>query len=371
MSKPLALLVGSVNDYSPIKYLIKSFNLIGWDTFVISDVDSDLANVSHFGACNIAKIIESNKLVPQFLLFVEGGEMGIFPTRFDQIACPTIWWGIDTQYDYLKHLRVSSLFDLSLIAQKTYVDQLVKDGIKSVKWFPLASPIHNLVESDRDIDVSYVGSTNWNLYPQRGEYLRQISTHVKNSIIGSLPSSKMLETYCRSKIVFNHSLKNDINMRVFEAMGCGALLITDPILNNGMEDLFTHGVDYVSYKNSSDLVSKIENLLQEPSRLSEIAKSGAKKVHRFHTYDVRVKQITQHVESGITKSAHNRFQESAALLSMGIISDSIRSFSAALKNEARGRRAKCAYIAIAPLLLLAASAARLIEKAALARRLFS
>jgi len=194
---------------------------------------------------------------------------------------------------------------------------------------------------------------------------------VPNSVIGQQSAAEMLKTYQRSRIVFNNSLKNDINMRIFEAMGAGAALLTNPITDNGMEDLFIDGEEYVSYKDATDLREKILNLLANADLLTAIAHSGMKKVHQLHTYKVRAQQIADLVKNGVTKSTYSRFQEAGALVSMGMLSDATKSFSHALREDAKGMRAELAYWVLAPVLMLAASAARLVEKAALARRLFS
>ena len=43
--------------------------------------------------------------------------------------------------------------------------------------------------------------------------------------------------YSESKIVLNASINGDLNMRVFEALTSGALLVTDRI-ENGLDTLF-------------------------------------------------------------------------------------------------------------------------------------
>ena len=47
----------------------------------------------------------------------------------------------------------------------------------------------------------------------------------------------MAEIYSQSWIVFNKSIKNDINMRVFESTASESFF-TDKIINNGWSDLF-------------------------------------------------------------------------------------------------------------------------------------
>jgi len=371
MTKPLALVVGSINDIAPVKYLINSLQSLGWDTFVVSDRKSPLANVHKYGGANIAKILKEHQLNPSLFLFVEGGEMQIFPTHFDELTCPTMWWGIDTHNDYLKHLRISALFDHSFIAQKSFVQQLQQDGIRSVSWLPLASPIASEQTFNRIHDVSYVGSTNWTLYPQRGELLKAIVENFENCVIGPKSAAEMLHIYLQSKIVFNNSLKNDINMRIFEAMGAGALLITNPIIDNGIEELFVEGADYVTYLDVEELCTKIDHLLVNGDELSQIAISGMAKVHRLHTYDARAKEIAEFALNGAPKLTYNAVQESAALLSMGLYSNALESLSRALRREAGGTRRKTTYLVTAPIIRLAIIIANGVEKVFLARRLFS
>ncbi len=40
----------------------------------------------------------------------------------------------------------------------------------------------------------------------------------------------MARTYSAARTVFNRSIKNDINMRVFEALASGSLLVTNDLL---------------------------------------------------------------------------------------------------------------------------------------------
>jgi len=371
MTRPLALIVGSVNDIAPIKYLIKSFHDLGWDTFVISDKKSELVQVCKFGAVDIEKAVSRHKISPQFLLFVEGGEMLVFPTNFSDLEFPTIWWGIDTHNDYQKHLRISLLFDFSLIAQKSYLAKLQSDGIGGLSWFPLASPIGSPHGGERSIDVSYIGSTNWNLYPERKKFLQVVTETVDKHVIGTRSADEMLQIYSSSKLVFNQSLKNDINMRIFEAMGAGALLITNPIHENGMEELFSEGTDYVTYVDAIDLKNKIQYFLLNESERNAIAYSGMAKVQALHTYKARAVEIVKLSSLEFAKTGYSRMQESAALVSMGMYADAIDSFRIGLKIEAHGARAKFISAIAQPILWVTSKVAKAIEKTLQVRRLIS
>lgn len=223
------LVVSSLNSIAPANYLIDAFRNLGLEVIAISDVANLRANHLETGAFDVQKYLATNNLQPDLLLFVEGGEMGVFPVNFSSLSCPKYWWGIDTHNDYLKHLRISRLFDHTFLAQKSFVDLLLRDGIESVSWLPLAYGGPKPDSIVRNLDIAYVGSTNWNLYPERNEYLKAISIAFRNIFIGNCNPSEMFNLYMNSKIVFNFSPMNDLNMRFFEALGAGALLITNKV----------------------------------------------------------------------------------------------------------------------------------------------
>ena len=43
--------------------------------------------------------------------------------------------------------------------------------------------------------------------------------------VGRAYFEEMAKIYSASRLVFNRSIKNDVNMRVFEAVACGSLLL--------------------------------------------------------------------------------------------------------------------------------------------------
>jgi len=63
--------------------------------------------------------------------------------------------------------------------------------------------------------------------------LQAIRQRCSRTFVGNRYYEQMAETYSASKIVFNCSLKKDVNMRVFEALASGSLLLTNDLSENG------------------------------------------------------------------------------------------------------------------------------------------
>lgn len=339
-----------MNSIAPANYLLNSFKSLGCEVFLVSDVPHPDANLVRTGSIDVSEIVTKRGFKPDLLLFVEGGEMGIFPINFFNLSFPKYWWGIDTHNDYKKHLRISRLFDHSFIAQKNFVQSLKQDGIKSVSWLALAYPENDLSLGPRNLDVSYVGSTNWDLYPERGTLLSIITQNHPTSFIGTAEPLHMFEIYHRSKIVFNYSLKNDLNMRFFEAMGSGALLITNQIIDNGVDEIFRQGEDFIFYFNSEDLLSKLQYLLNNSVELERVARNGMLKVRSEHTYRNRAAAILKFQPEVDLDTQVDTGNLALVLVSMGLYSDSISSFLSTLKVTPTGRRNKLVLMFIGPLI---------------------
>jgi hypothetical protein len=60
--------------------------------------------------------------------------------------------------------------------------------------------------------------------------------------VGRAYFEEMARAYSAARLLFNRSLKNDVNMRVFEAVACGSLLFKNDLGNNGQDELFRDGV---------------------------------------------------------------------------------------------------------------------------------
>jgi len=79
----------------------------------------------------------------------------------------------------------------------------------------------------------------------------------------------------RSKIVLNGAIdmsgEERGNMRCFEAMGCRSALLSDEgVYPEGM----VAGKTMMTYRSSSDVVARVEELLQKPSNVADIADAG-------------------------------------------------------------------------------------------------
>lgn len=87
------------------------------------------------------------------------------------------------------------------------------------------------------------------------------------------------------------------NMRMFEATGVGALLLTESATN--LADLFEPGREVVAYDGVDDLVDKIRHFVAHDDERRHIAAAGQRRTLAKHTYGHRIGQLVEMLESRV------------------------------------------------------------------------
>ncbi len=85
------------------------------------------------------------------------------------------------------------------------------------------------------------------------------------------------------------------NMRLYEATGVGALLLTEAAPN--LADLFEPGVEVVAYRDADDLVRQLRRYLADPDARREIAAAGQRRTLAEHTYAHRMRELVPILEA--------------------------------------------------------------------------
>jgi hypothetical protein len=81
------------------------------------------------------------------------------------------------------------------------------------------------------------------------------------------------------------------NMRLYEATGMGALLITD--WKKNLSDLFEPDKEIITYKTPEECVEKIQYYLEHDKEREAIARAGQKRTLKEHTYFHRMKELKE------------------------------------------------------------------------------
>lgn len=130
-------------------------------------------------------------------------------------------------------------------------------------------------QAGRSIDVSYVGHAHPGNVVLRSYYLRALRDMCESSgmtywFTDKATPDELERVYLDSKVVFNHSLGSTLNMRCFEALACGAVLLTD---SHNIGNWSLHGVEY-PYGGLQDMRLALRGLLDNPEVRQEHAEMG-------------------------------------------------------------------------------------------------
>lgn len=115
---------------------------------------------------------------------------------------------------------------------------------------------------------------------------------------------QMLRILSDSKIVLNNhgEVAGEYagNMRLFEATGTGACLVTDNKLN--LHELFEPGKEIVAYDTNEDCLEKIKWLLENENERKKIAEAGQRRTLNDHTVSRRCDEILNIISQELNKT---------------------------------------------------------------------
>ncbi len=223
-------------------------------------------------------------------LYIDDGLHYEFPARLR----PSALWAIDTHIDPRRLLSRAASIDCIFAAQRNGVELLRRHGIDCVGWLPLACDpgVHRRHDLPLLFDVCFIGHM---LTPERRQLAEIVQQNFARNIIGQRFFNEMARTYSASRIVLNLSVRDDVNMRVFEALACGSLLLTNDVRLNGLDRLFRDGEHLVTFRDFDDLLEKARHYLAHEQDRRRIADAGHEAVLAEHTYRLRMAVLLDHV----------------------------------------------------------------------------
>ena len=198
------------------------------------------------------KLAEVEHFLPAELPGVDAGRFDLFVVIDDGLSYqwpghlrPAALWAIDTHLDFPRALERAWESDYVFAAQRDGAEQLRREGISGTQWLPLACDpgLHRPHPGPKQLDLAFVGHE---LAGERARLLQLIRENFPDHFIGQCYREQMARTYSSARIAFNRSVKNDINMRVFEALACGSLLLTNDLSATGRRNCFKTGMSLQS-----------------------------------------------------------------------------------------------------------------------------
>ena len=203
-------------------------------------------------------------------------------------------------------------YDLILTSFPHFVDRLRALGVAS-EYFRIGFDdrvLELLGQVEKDIDFSFVGGISRHhggAIPLLEYLTEKNDMRVFGYGADSLPSASpirqrhggevwgmdMYRALARSRITLNRHINvaenNANNMRLYEATGVGAMLLTDR--KDNLHELFEIGKEVVAYSSKEEAAELVCHYLAHPQEAEQIAKAGQARTLRDHTYAQRMQEL--------------------------------------------------------------------------------
>jgi spore maturation protein CgeB len=278
----------------------------------------NLANVFWLNRINdeIKRIAKAFR--PDLVLSIKGE--AVEPETIEWIreelgAKTALWYPDDPRFFNSLVRYIAPSYDHVFTASEKAIDMYKEIECRRVYFLPFACEptVHKkLIPPDgRDacngLDVVFVGTYT----RRRGRLIRALeragikvevygpywryfkrSRNVHNGVYGP----EMVKVFNSAKIVLNIHVEDDlsykVNMRTFEATGCGSFLLTDYAY--GMGKLFRVNEELAVYANENELVKLAKYYLNEDER-KVVGKRSQERAYKEHTYENRMIELVSKV----------------------------------------------------------------------------
>ena len=265
---------------------------------------------------NLANYVRTNfeqalsRYQPDAVLVIHGLPFGeSFVTK---PALPRIGWHLEPRDDLPYLVENAKPYDIYNSFSQKDVDLLVGAGYDCRYLSHAVHPekFYSEAGTPRTFDLAFVG--NWS--PWRDEAVRAALEVTANVALyggywekkSTIPKSVLKQIYKGKEIVgadlnhlFNESRivlnasripgSHGLNMRFFEVLGAGSLLLTDTVPE--LEKHFVPDTHLVVYRNTGELKQRLAGLLHAPEQQDHIRRAGQRLVIEQHRYQLMAKHF--------------------------------------------------------------------------------
>lgn len=198
-------------------------------------------------------------------------------------------WFIDTHVQYERHKDYQKWFDYKFFAISKYAQEF------KGYWLPLCYPLSEVVSYDiKPIHkIGFIG--RWGKYfDERNKVLSFVKYFYEDDFYIKTDYKTVYKSMAECKIMINRSIGEDMNFRVFEALGSRNILVTNEVPDlykiKGLTDRI-----YI-YKSYCELINIIEKLLKIDTPISVI-EDNLKYIKQNHLLSNRINSMLKIIET--------------------------------------------------------------------------
>ncbi|MBA4357347.1 MAG: glycosyltransferase [Humidesulfovibrio sp.] len=199
----------------------------------------------------------------------------------ERFPCLTAFYCIDSHIHSWYPLYAST-FDLCAVSLRGDVERFGRELSRArVLWLPpFAEDRYQPLGAGKQWDLLFAGTVNPETTPLRQDFLQRLAGEFPNLAVRQ---GDFAQLFPQARVVLNIAERGDLNFRVFEALACGACLLT-PRIDNGQDELFQDGVHLATYQadDAADAAAQARALLADDARRESLALAGVALIDAAH-----------------------------------------------------------------------------------------
>lgn len=212
---------------------------------------------------------------------------------------PKAFWFIDAHVSNKDRVRYCDNFDFVFVAQSPYLEFVKKHTVcKNIFWLPLCYPrqTSSIIKNNysKSYPISFVGKLD-DGYTKRLDMVSFLKENYGNDFYAVTDYDNMSDIIRHSKIATNYSVKDDLNFRVFEALGFGTKLLTNYVPDLDKIEGLKERLNW--FEDFSCLKEHVDRILNNDSDTEELFKTQ-QWIKKNHTMKNRLVEMIQMIETG-------------------------------------------------------------------------
>jgi len=278
-----------IYDYKPNETwstplsLLNEFKERGWETEIVPIPNGDDSAL---------QLWIQQDTPTDIVLFMDWGR---FDSKWlDKNLIPTAFWiqesGDDPQ-NFERNYPKANRFHYTITPDKVSAQEYRNRGINA-EWVPHWADI--AVQFPMNLEPKYVAVTSRG---RGGSAFLDYLTDWAEGAIGNkngMPVDEHTRFLNTGLMVIQNSRWKEVTRRIFEAMACGKMVLTDRLdESTGLSEMFIDGEDIVYYDEMFDCIEKINYYNENEEERERIAYNGMAKVIANHTQIQRVDKLIE------------------------------------------------------------------------------
>lgn len=233
-------------------------------------------------------------------VFLADGSLPPALIGVEDFPCLTVFHSVDSHI-HSWHPFYAQGFDLCLVSAAERLQSFRKGRLDSgrVIWSPNFA-LDDLRPPEtpppKEWDLLFVGTLNPARAPERCTFLENVRERLPESLHAVFGDFAAL--FPKARLVLNECSGNELNFRVFEALGMGACLLT-PDIGPAMSDLFADGRELFLYPahDADALAVLTRRLLADQPLRERVAAAGLAAVDAAHRASHRAAALAARLDS--------------------------------------------------------------------------